>query len=103
VAQVSEQYSSDVARGVVISQQPAEGTLFRGDPVALVVSLGPETVAVPRVEGQDAGQAQATLEAAGLVVRRVELLPAGPNEVLRQAPAAGQSVRVGSEVTIYVF
>jgi serine/threonine-protein kinase len=103
VAQVSEQYSTDVARGVVISQQPAEGTLFRGDPVALVVSLGPETVQVPRVEGQDAGDAKATLEAAGLTVRRVELLPAGPNQVLRQAPAAGQTVKVGSEVTIYVF
>jgi len=103
VAQLSEQYSTEVARGVVISQQPAEGTLFRGDPVALVVSLGPETVQVPDVEGDDAADAQATLEAAGLVVRRVELLPAGPNDVLRQAPAAGQTVKVGSEVTIYVF
>jgi hypothetical protein len=33
----------------------------------------------------------------------VVLLPAGPNAVLRQAPAEGLEVQVGSEVTIYIF
>jgi serine/threonine-protein kinase len=103
VAEVTEQYSADVDRGLVISQEPGEGTLFRGDAVALVVSLGPETVPVPSVEGMGAGEARAALEQAGFTVRRVELLPAGPNQVLRQAPTGGQSARVGSEVTIYVF
>jgi serine/threonine-protein kinase len=103
VAQVGEAYSGEVEKGRVISQNPADGTLFRSDPVSVVVSLGPETVQVPDVEGDDAEDAKAELEAAGLTVRTVVLLPAGPNNVLRQAPAEGSTVRVGSEVTIYIF
>ena len=103
VAQVGEQFSTEVDKGRVISQDPSEGTLFRGDTVSIVVSLGPETIEVPDVEGRDANDAQAELEEAGLTVRTVVLLPAGPNNVLRQAPAEGSTVRVGSEVTIYIF
>lgn len=100
---VGEAYSDDVPEGVVISQEPTEGTLFRGDTVSVVVSLGPENVQVPDVEDEDAEEAKAALESVGLTVRTITVLPAGPNEVLRQAPAAGSTVRVGSEVTIYVF
>jgi beta-lactam-binding protein with PASTA domain/serine/threonine protein kinase len=103
VAQVGEEYSTEVDRGTVISQDPDDGTLFRGDEVSIVVSLGPETIEVPDVEGDDADAAKATLEDAGLTVRTVVLLPAGPNNVLRQAPAEGSTVRVGTEVTIYIF
>lgn len=103
VADVDEQFSSEVEKGRVISQNPTEGTLFRGEPVSIVVSLGPETIEVPDVEGRDADAAKAELEDAGLTVRTIVLLPAGPNNVLRQAPAEGSTVRVGSEVTIYIF
>lgn len=103
VARVGEQYSTDVDKGRVISQNPADGELFGGDPVSVVVSLGPETIEVPDVEGRDADDAKAELEEAGLRVRTIVLLPAGPNNVLRQAPAEGSTVRVGSEVTIYIF
>ncbi len=44
---VRQQYSDDVAEGVVISQDPRSGTLFSGDTVELSVSLGPELVEVP--------------------------------------------------------
>jgi len=103
VAEIGEQYSTEVDRGLVISQDPADGTLFRSETVSIVVSLGPETIEVPDVEGRDADDATAELEEAGLTVRSVVLLPAGPNNVLRQAPAEGSTVRVGSEVTIYIF
>ena len=103
VAQVGEAYSTKVEKGRIISQDPSDGSLFRGDPVSLVVSLGPETIEIPDVEGDDADAAKAELEAAGLRVRSVVLLPAGPNNVLRQSPAEGTTVRVGSEVTIYIF
>jgi len=103
VAEISEQFSDDVDKGRVISQSPVDGTLFRGDTVSIVVSLGPETIEVPDVEGRGAEEAKATLEDAGLTVRTIVLLPAGPNDVLRQAPAEGSTVRVGSEVTIYIF
>lgn len=103
VPRFGESFSDEVDKGRVISQEPSEGTLFRGDTVSIVVSLGPETVEVPDVEGEDADDAKAELEAAGLVVRTIVLLPAGPNNVLRQAPAEGSTVRSGSEVTIYIF
>lgn len=103
VAQFGEAFSDDVDKGRVISQDPSDGTLFRGEAISIIVSLGPETVVVPDVEGLDADEAQAELEAAGLVVRTIVLLPAGPNNVLRQAPAEGSTVNSGSEVTIYIF
>ena len=103
VVRVDEAFSDDVEKGRVIAQDPSDGTLFRGDEVTLTVSLGPETIEVPDVEGADADDAKAELEAAGLVVRTIVLLPAGPNNVLRQAPAEGSTVRSGSEVTIYIF
>ncbi|HSK25504.1 MAG TPA: Stk1 family PASTA domain-containing Ser/Thr kinase [Jiangellales bacterium] len=99
----SEAYSDDVPRGAVVSQDPADGTGFRGDEVAVVVSLGPEIVEVPGVEGNGYDEAAAALERAGLVARRVELLPAGPGRVLRQDPGAGTELRRGSEVTLYTF
>ncbi|HEX8781393.1 MAG TPA: Stk1 family PASTA domain-containing Ser/Thr kinase, partial [Nocardioides sp.] len=46
---VAEEYSDTVSQGDVISQSPADGTLYRGDSVELVVSQGPELVEVPRV------------------------------------------------------
>ncbi len=103
VASVRKEFSDEVERGFVVSQRPGDGTLVAGDTVTVVASLGPRTVSVPDVEGEDAAEAEAELREAGLTVRRIEVLPAGPNQVLRQAPAGDQVVRVGSEVTIYVF
>jgi serine/threonine protein kinase/beta-lactam-binding protein with PASTA domain len=65
---VSHQYSDDVAEGLVVSQDPTDGTLFKGDTVTLLVSLGPELVAVPDVRASGVDDATATLEAAGFVV-----------------------------------
>jgi serine/threonine-protein kinase len=103
VARFDDAFSDEVAKGQVISQDPSDGTVFRGDDISVIVSLGPQNVVVPDVEGEDAEAAQAELEAAGLVVRTIVLLPAGPNNVLRQAPAEGSTVKSGSEVTIYIF
>lgn len=100
---VRREFSTDVELGRVISQEPADGTLFRGDEVALVVSNGPPVVDVPSVEGSAATDAEAALRDLGLTPRRVVLLPAGPERVLRQDPTAGTEVRAGSTVTIYIF
>jgi beta-lactam-binding protein with PASTA domain len=103
VAETSEEFSDEVPRGGVISQRPANGTLFSGDTVRLVVSKGPPRVEVPDVEGLSAEEAVSVLRDAGLSVRDVVLLPAGPGNVLRQAPGGGDTVESGSEVTIYIF
>ncbi|MGH3365822.1 MAG: Stk1 family PASTA domain-containing Ser/Thr kinase, partial [Nocardioidaceae bacterium] len=41
---VAREYNDETPKGVVLSQNPADGTLYRGDSVELVVSQGPELV-----------------------------------------------------------
>ena len=57
VGTVTQQTSNTVATGKVISQDPGSGSsMAQGSPVNLVISSGPQMVAVPNVEGltQDA-------------------------------------------------
>jgi len=84
-----------------VRADPAGGTLFRGDPVALVVSSGPPLVDVPSVVGQQLGAAQQQLEAAGLRVEVQRVLGGFFGTVRAQDPPAGQ-VRKGSTVTLTV-
>jgi beta-lactam-binding protein with PASTA domain len=52
VGTVTQQTSTTVASGNVISQDPASGSsVAEGSPVKLVISSGPQMVAVPNVEG----------------------------------------------------
>ncbi|MDP3893815.1 Stk1 family PASTA domain-containing Ser/Thr kinase [Nocardioides sp.] len=100
----SEAFSDSVAEGVVISQDPTTGTLFRGDEVRLVVSKGPELVTVP--DGLvRSGVADATerLEALGFKVttERSELY-LGLGFVASVSPGEGEQVRKGSTITLYL-
>lgn len=99
---VTEEFSDTVAAGLVISQAPADGTLFRGDAVALVVSKGPPLVAVPQVRGQQLDEARRTLEEAGFVVEVRRLVENGFGTVLGTNPGAGEQVPRGSTVTVNV-
>jgi serine/threonine-protein kinase len=72
LSKVSEQWSPDVPRGFVISQDPASGgTVKRGRRISVVVSLGAQGTSVPIVTGETVRQAQIVLESAGLKVGRV--------------------------------
>lgn len=100
--QATEEFSDDVAKGVVISQDPAaKETLHRTDPVAIVVSKGPETVTIPNVIRMSEDEATAELEALGLKVQvdRVFLLV---DMVAAVDPEVGTQVKVGSTVKIRV-
>jgi len=101
--QTSEQYSDDVAEGLVISQNPPDGTLYRGDTVTLTVSLGPELVQVPNVVGYGTDAAVDALEGAGFTVRQ-EPAPGslGLGYVLSMDPGADQSLPRGTTITIYL-
>jgi eukaryotic-like serine/threonine-protein kinase len=103
--QVTQQNSSTVAKGVVISTNPSYGTNVPANSnVTLVVSTGPKQVQVPSVVGQPQTQAQQTLQGAGFNVNTVtdkhSTAPAG--QVISQSPGGGATVNPGSTVTIHV-
>lgn len=97
----SEAYSDQVGAGAVISQDPAEGNLYLGDTVKLTVSLGPEYIEVPSVQGMSLTEAKAALESAGFTVE-VNRLASFFDAVGSQSPAGGESARKGSTVTLTV-
>jgi eukaryotic-like serine/threonine-protein kinase len=67
LSKISEQWSPDVPRGFVISQDPeAGGVVKRGRRISVIVSLGAQGTSVPLLEGSSARQAQLLLEGAGL-------------------------------------
>ena len=103
VPEETSAHSDTVAQGSVISQStPAGSTAHRGDPVAYVVSLGPEMVEVPGVVGKQEDEATKILEDAGFQVRTERILGGYFATVRATDPAAGTSVRKGSTVTITV-
>ena len=102
VGEVTSQASETVPEGIVISQAPADGTVFRGDAVALVVSSGPPLVAIPPVQGLQVDEAIAELEALGLVPEVERVLGGVFGTVHSTDPAEGEQVRKGSTVTVRV-
>ncbi len=96
--------SSTVEVGKVIGTDPPVGTMLsKGSAVKLLVSTGPEKVAVPNVVGQQLTAAVAQLQSAGFEVTIVSPVnpPIGTKPVLSQSPAGGQADK-GSKVTITV-
>ncbi|WP_298804145.1 Stk1 family PASTA domain-containing Ser/Thr kinase [uncultured Pseudokineococcus sp.] len=99
---VSEENSDDVPAGQVLRQDPEDGTLFAGDDVALVVSLGPELVDVPDVVGQQLDPAREQLEAAGFVVEEERVLGGFFGTVRDQSVEGGTRARPGTTITLTV-
>ncbi len=98
---VVEEYSQNVNEGLVISSDPTVGALIeRGEQVTLVVSLGLPFVEVPTVVGLPAAEAADILTAAGLVV--IDTVGPANGEVLATDPPAGESVRQGTQIIIFV-
>ncbi len=72
VGTVTTSYDEGVAEGLVISQDPTEGTqLEKGDKINIVVSQGTEKITVPDVRGYSTSDAESTLKAAGFEVGKV--------------------------------
>jgi serine/threonine-protein kinase len=99
-----ERPSEDVRDGFAIRTVPEEGqAVERGSRVRLLVSSGPEQVAVPDVTGLSRDSAQDALQGEGLRVSVVEEAAEEPeDQVVSQDPAAGTEVDEGSRVTITV-
>jgi eukaryotic-like serine/threonine-protein kinase len=95
----SDQFSDTVAKGQVIGTQPAGGTTVTvGTQVTVVVSKGPDLVAVPDVQGQTVPQATQALNAAGFAV---SVNNASSNATVKSTnPPGGTMAKRGSNVTI---
>jgi serine/threonine-protein kinase len=99
VQQLDPQFNDSIPAGSVISLNPPSGTQVpRGSTVQVVVSKGPDTVAVPSVVGQTLDQAKATLQSVGLTVGGV----AGPLDkpVVATSPPANTPAPRGTAVSL---
>jgi serine/threonine-protein kinase len=103
---VNEEYSDEVARGIVISQDPPSGAeAIVGDTVVIVVSLGPEPVQVPDLSNMTETEAREALDGVNLVLnvsntRQPVADQAQDGRVVTQTPSAGTTVDQGDTVTV---
>jgi len=101
-----DQFDEDMPLGHVLEQSPGAGSLMkRGAAVEVVVSLGPERLIVPDVEGRTLQAAQVTLTSAGLGLGRiVNIYSHGliPGTVVEQAPPVDSRVGRGTAVGLFL-
>ncbi|MFF2849473.1 Stk1 family PASTA domain-containing Ser/Thr kinase [Streptomyces sp. NPDC058001] len=106
VGEVKRAYSDTDPRGTVVATDPAAGTRIRDNgKVGLTISLGPETVKVPDVEGLPLADARTRLKDAGLepgMVTQDFSDAIAKGAVISTDPAARETRRAGSAVAITV-
>ena len=99
---VTEVFSEDVAKGRVADQSPSSGRAAARVAGRARGEQGARARRRPRRRrARTATPPRRALEAAGLT-GRVIAIP-GPGRVRSTAPGAGEQVRKGSRVTLYVF
>jgi eukaryotic-like serine/threonine-protein kinase len=95
-----------VPEGQVVSQDPSSGTpVDPGSAVSVVVSTGPDAVAVPELVGKTQAQAKAALEDAGLQlgkVTEVESTEQDKGRVVSSNPSPGDPVAKDSKVDVEI-
>ena len=101
---VTETFSATVPTGTVIDQNPEAGSVQPGTPINLVVSKGPELVAVPGVTNTDLATASGALKGARLGVVAIFQASAtiASGTVMAQNPVPPARIPVGSAVTLTV-
>ncbi len=106
VAEITEEYSTSVPAGEVISQNPREGTnLKKGDIVTLVISKGTEPFRMPNLVGRSLADARDWIELYRLSMGDVDeryssSVPEG--QVIEQSPEAGEMVHPQDTVDLVV-
>jgi len=105
VVNSTQQASTTVAQGIVISTNPPAGhSAGQGSAVQLVVSSGKPQVSIPSLVGQDPATAGQELGSLGLKVttQNESSTTIQQGFVTRTSPPAGSAVAVGSTVTVFV-
>jgi len=96
-----EEFSDTIAVGTVIGTEPAAGRQApRDSEVGVLVSKGPELIAVPGVIGQTVEAASQALKAAGLSADVQNFSPGA--KVRAQDPSSGTKVKRGAKVTLFL-
>ena len=103
---VKEEYSSTVAKGLVIDQDPDPSrNVSKGTQINLVISKGQQpaaTVTVPDLKGMTPSEAQAALTKVGLVAQAGDSVYDSEVEngrVAKQSTRAGASAKAGDTIT----
>lgn len=97
---IDSTFNDKIAKGLVISQDPRDGTKFKGDTISLSVSKGPDLVKVPDVVDKKKNDAIQILKDAGF---KVQAFPGGNYPVKSQSPGPGSMAKRGSTVNISSF
>lgn len=104
VGQVSEDHSESVPQGIIATVSQAKGAqLRRGASINLVVSKGPQPIAIGDQTGKKADRARSKLQEAGFTVKVVEQNSddVDKGEVISQTPNGGDGKR-GDSITLTV-
>lgn len=96
--------SEDVAKDLVVSQDPASGSRVRGETITVVRSLGPPLVTVPNVQSMGVRAAQQVMSDAGFKtrVKAVAVNYIGVGYVVYSRPGSRAEAPKGSTITLYV-
>ncbi|MDO9589619.1 MAG: Stk1 family PASTA domain-containing Ser/Thr kinase [Microcella sp.] len=98
--------NSDVPEGVIISTDPPAGiSVAPGQAIQVVVSAGPPRIETPSIALLTLAEAQAALEARGLVLGTVSAensSSVAKDVVIRSDPDAGSELREGDTVNVVV-
>ncbi|MWV49673.1 Stk1 family PASTA domain-containing Ser/Thr kinase [Rathayibacter sp. VKM Ac-2803] len=105
-----EDWSDTVPAGIVLTQANPEAPATTGQTISVVVSKGPEPVAVPNVVGMTRDQAKAALDAVDLtwsysLSTLGPLIDAAPDEltkVTNQSNKAGDPVQRGTTIQLSI-
>ncbi len=100
---VSNDFTDTVPIGQVIAITPSKN-LHRTQTVHLSVSKGPQMVTIPSgIENDSPGYAKQVLQSLGLNVVTHSYFPGLDSSILAVRPGGGSYVRVGSQVSIYLY
>lgn len=106
VGTVTEEYSSDIAEGLVMGQSPAAGNKVpKGTTVNIVISKGPEGISMPDLLGMDYEDAKELLEESGLKLGKVTKEYSSEyekNQVMEQSIDAEESVEEGTKINLVI-
>lgn len=101
-----DRYDEEIPVGHVLEQSPGSGSMMkRGAAVEVALSMGPERLTVPDIEGKPLQAAQVMLTSEDLAIGRIVNVfshGAHPGTVVEQVPSAESKVGRGTPVALFL-